>query len=171
MKKTLFILFLFSIGLNAQEVDYSQKVATIDSTIATLYSVISGDKGKERNWDLFQYLFKKDAKLIVTGKNEKKETTLKYMSSEEYIESSGRWIVENGFYELELKRETQTFGNITHVLSTYEGFTTKKDKKSLLRGINSIQLFNDGKRWWIVNLLWKQESNTNPIPEAYLPKK
>jgi hypothetical protein len=38
------------------------------------------------------------------------------------------------------------------------------------RGINSIQLMNDGKRWWIINIYWMQESEENPIPEKYLPK-
>jgi hypothetical protein len=37
-----------------------------------------------------------------------------------------------------------------------------------MRGINSIQLFNDGKRWWIVNIYWQQESAENRIPEKYL---
>ena len=171
MKKVCIILFLFTLGLNAQEEkDYSKNVATLDSTIATLYAVISGDKGEERNWDLFKHLFKKDAKLIPTGKNQKKETTVRYMSTEDYITTSGQWLVENGFHEVEIKRETQTFGNITHVFSTYEAYNSKADEKPFMRGINSIQLFNDGKRWWIVNLYWMQESKEHKIPKTYLPK-
>ncbi|WP_179339074.1 hypothetical protein [Winogradskyella ludwigii] len=171
MKKVCIILFLFTLGLNAQEEkDYSKNVATLDSTIATLYAVISGDKGEERNWDLFKHLFKKDAKLIPTGKNQKKEITVRYMSTEDYITTSGQWLVENGFHELEIKRETQTFGNITHVFSTYETYNSKADEKPFMRGINSIQLFNDGKRWWIVNLYWMQESKEHKIPKTYLPK-
>lgn len=171
MKKVCIILFLFTLGLNAQEEkDYSKNVATLDSTIATLYAVISGDKGEERNWDLFKHLFKKDAKLIPTGKNQKKEITVRYMSTEDYITTSGQWLVENGFHELEIKRETQTFGNITHVFSTYEAYNSNADEKPFMRGINSIQLFNDGKRWWIVNLYWMQESKEHKIPKTYLPK-
>jgi hypothetical protein len=37
-----------------------------------------------------------------------------------------------------------------------------------MRGINSIQLFNDGNRWWIVNIYWQQESAEDPIPDMYL---
>ena len=170
MKYITFIIFLFSFGLIAQEKDYSKNVASIDSTISTLYSVISGDKGEERNWELFQHLFKKDAKLIPTGKNKKGETIVRYMSPEDYIKSSGKWLLENGFHEIEINRETQTFGNITHVFSTYESYKSKTDEKPFMRGINSIQLFNDGKRWWIVNVYWMQESDEFPIPEEYLPK-
>lgn len=171
MRTIVFILLLSSFSLIAQEKkDYSKKVATLDSTIATLYSVISGDKGETRDWDLFKHLFKKDAKLIPTGKNKKGETNVRYMSPEEYIKTSGKWLVKNGFYEVEIKRETQTFGKITHVFSTYQSFKRKDDKKPFMRGINSIQLFNDGKRWWIVNIFWMQESEENPIPKNYLPK-
>ncbi|WP_458626237.1 hypothetical protein [Winogradskyella sp. PC D3.3] len=171
MKKSFLIILLFSIGLTAQETkDYSKNVATLDSTIATLYSVISGGKGETRNWELFKHLFKKDAKLIPTGKNEKKEITVRYMSPKDYIKTSGQWLVENGFHEVEIQRETQIFGNIAHVFSTYEAYKNETDTTPFMRGINSIQLFNDGKRWWIVNLYWKQESENQPIPKTYLPK-
>ena len=37
-----------------------------------------------------------------------------------------------------------------------------------MRGINSIQLFYDGSRWWIVTVYWQHESAEHPIPEKYL---
>ena len=152
------------------EKDYSKNVSTLDLTIETLYSVISGDKGVERDWNLFKYLFHKDAKLIPTGKTEEGKTAARYMTPEDYISSSGKWLFENGFHEVELSRKTQTFGNITQVFSTYESFKSKSDTKPFMRGINSIQLMNDGERWWIINIYWMQESEENRIPEEYLPK-
>ena len=38
-----------------------------------------------------------------------------------------------------------------------------------MRGINSIQLVNDGKRWWIASVVWDTEQPDNPIPAQYLP--
>ena len=35
-------------------------------------------------------------------------------------------------------------------------------------GINSFQLMNDGKRWWVVNIYWQAETTDNPIPAKYL---
>lgn len=171
--KTLFLslLFISTLSLSAQETkDYSKNVATLDSTMETLYSVISGDKGVERDWDLFKHLFHKDAKLIPTGKNKDQKHIARYMTPEDYIKSSGKWLFENGFHEVELSRETQTFGNITQVFSTYESFKSKSDTEPFMRGINSIQLMNDGDRWWVINIYWMQESKENPIPEEYLPK-
>jgi hypothetical protein len=37
-----------------------------------------------------------------------------------------------------------------------------------MRGINSIQLVNDGTRWWVLNIAWSQETPESPIPEKYL---
>lgn len=174
MKKYILLLLAFaSINLSAQEEetkDFSKNVATLDSTLETLYSVISGDAGVERNWDLFKYLFHKKAKLIPTGKDQEGKIVARYMTPDDYIKSSGKWLLENGFHEVEINREVQTFGNVTHVFSTYESYRKKDDEEPFMRGINSIQLMNDGERWWIINIYWMQESNENPIPEEYLPK-
>ncbi|MDB9782726.1 hypothetical protein OAB88_06450 [Winogradskyella sp.] len=172
MKNILYLLLFSSFILNAQETkDYHKNVATLDRTIETLYEVISGDKGVERNWDLFKHLFHENAKLIPTGKTDDGKITTRYMSPEDYINTSGKWLFENGFHEVELSRKTETFGNITHVFSTYHSFKRKNDRKPFMRGVNSIQLLNDGKRWWIINIYWMQESKENPIPEEYLKNK
>ena len=78
------------------------------------------------------------------------------------------FFAENGIYEKEIARRTEQFGNIAHVWSIYESRHNEDDPEPFMRGINSIQLFNDGKRWWIVNIYWQQESAENPIPEKYL---
>jgi hypothetical protein len=173
MKKlTLIIIFFCAIGLHAQDLDdkYLNKIQTLDSTIETLYGVISGEKGETRNWELFKYLFKPEAKLIPSSKNKEGVYGLRYMTPSDYNESSGNWLVENGFFEKEINRGVQSFGNITQVFSTYESFRSEKDEVPFMRGINSIQLLFDGNRWWIVNIYWTQETEENPIPLEYLPK-
>jgi hypothetical protein len=181
MKKQLsfVLILLISITIQAQEKnkedeaqekkDYTENVLTIDSTINSLYTVISGEKDEERDWDLFKFLFYPNAKLIASGRNKEGEVQVRYMKPEEYIKGSGKWLVENGFFEKEIHRIENTFGSISQVFSTYETFHSEKDKDPFMRGINSIQLFNDGKRWWIVNVYWSQETKKQPIPKKYLP--
>jgi len=172
MKKllTALILSIVTITIQAQESDekYLDKVQTLDSTIETLYSVISGEKGEVRDWELMRYIFHPDAKLIPTGKNEYGNYKARFMTVNDYIDSSGNWLIENGFFEKEIHRVTNTFGNITQVFSTYESFHSEADTNPFMRGINSIQLLNDGKRWWVINIYWQQESKDNRIPEMYL---
>jgi hypothetical protein len=175
MKKllTLFCLFLaVSFNLLAQEAstDYMPKVQTLDSTLETLYGVISGEKGEARDWDLFRFLFHPDAKLIPSGKNKEGVIGARFMTADGYVNSSGNYLVENGFFETEIHREVDTFGNITQVFSTYESFRSASDTEPFMRGINSIQLLNAGDRWYIINIYWTQEKEDNPIPAQYLPK-
>jgi hypothetical protein len=42
------------------------------------------------------------------------------------------------------------------------------DRKPFMRGINSIQLFYDGSRWWIVSNLLPTRKPEHPVPENYL---
>ena len=149
---------------------YLEKVKTLDNTLETLYGVISGEKGEERNWKLFKYLFKPGAKLIPSNKNKEGVFNVRYLTPDDYIKLSGKWLIENGFFEKEIHRTVNTFGNITQVFSTYESFHSKTDTEPFMRGINSIQLLNDGTRWWVINIYWTQETKDNPILTEYLPK-
>lgn len=171
---TTALLLLLSFNLSAQtenNTKYESSVKTLDSTLSALYSVISGDKGEARDWEHMKYLFHPDAKLIPSGKNREGIYRARYMTVQDYVDSSGKWLVDNGFFEKEIHRVENTFGNITQVFSTYEAFQTSTDTEPFMRGINSIQLLNDGQRWWIINIYWTQESVENPIPDEYLPKK
>jgi hypothetical protein len=56
---------------------------------------------------------------------------------------------------------------MTHIYSTYESRETK-DGKPIDRGINSMEFFFDGERWWCVEIYWDAERSGNPIPEKYL---
>ena len=157
--------------MGQEESPYKDKVKTLDSTLENLYAVISGEKGEARDWDLFRYLFHPDAKLIPTRKQEDGNFDARYMSADDYINSAGSYLVENGFFEKEIHRTENSFGSITQVFSTYESFRSEGDEKPFARGINSIQLLNDGTRWWIINIYWTSESAEYPIPVQYLPTK
>lgn len=180
MKKLFITLCLCSMAFtfNAQETEQEKPiervldttvVLSIDQTIKALYDVISGEKGEKRFWKQFKFLFHPNAKLIAGGRDVFGEYKAHYMEPKDYIKSSGKWLEEHGFIEKEIHRKTEIFGNIAHVFSTYESFHTASDEAPFMRGINSIQLFNDGKRWWIINIYWTQETELNPIPKAYLP--
>ena len=59
---------------------------------------------------------------------------------------------------------------VTHIFSAYESKRAASDPKPFARGINSIQLFNDGARWWVVGVLWDNERPDKPIPAAFLKR-
>src|SRR5207248_11800026 len=85
-----------------------------------------------------------------------------------YIARVEQYFANIGFYEKEIARQVEQFGQIAHVWSTYESRHDPSDSQPFMRGINSIQLFNDGKRWWILSIYWQHESARQPLPERYL---
>ena len=134
-----------------------------------VYSTISGDAGSKRDWARFRSLFHKDARLIPAGKNPQTGVVgARAFTPDDYISRSEPFFAKEGFYESEKARRVEIFGNIAHVFSTYESRHTPGDKTSFMRGINSFQLLNDGKRWWIITIYWEAESPENPLPKKYL---
>ena len=172
MKKILLLSLSLTFGsfVCSGQNDYPDKVQTLDSTLETLYGVISGEAGEKRNWELFKYLFTADAKLIPSRLGENGKMTYRTMTPDQYIETSGPWLEENGFFEKEIFRVSESFGSLVHVFSTYESYRSESDEEPFSRGINSIQLMKDADRWWIVNIYWRAESDDNQIPDKYLPK-
>lgn len=145
-------------------------VASPDAILAALYDVISGPAGQERDWDRMRSLFFPGARLIPTGrKREGNGNAARVWTVEEYIERAGPQLMENGFWETEIARTTEQFGAVTHAFSTYESRIGTPDSDPTMRGINSIQLFDDGSRWWVVSVFWDSERPDQPIPAAYLP--
>lgn len=166
----LLALFFTSQAKNFTE-DHGSKVSSIDSILHTLYAVISGEKGEARDWALMRSLFHPDARLIPSGKNKEGVAGARFLTVDDYISSSGQWLVENGFFEKEIHRQTDIFGQIAQVFSTYESFHSMTENEPFMRGINSIQLLYDNNRWWIINIYWMQESREHPIPDEYLPQR
>ena len=143
-------------------------VASVDSIIGAVYDVISGPAGKKRDWDRMRSLFLPGARLIPTGPRQSGGYGSRVVTVEEYIERSSGFLEKEGFFEKEVARVSEQFGQIVHAFSTYESRHAADDAKPFQRGINSIQLMNDGKRWWIVTIFWQGEDEKTPLPEKYL---
>ena len=180
MKKNLlaafFAVLLFSFNSVAQTTETKEAdpadVASLDAIMKAVYDVISGDAGKPRDWDRMRTLFHKDARMIPSGKNPNTGVYgARALTAEDYIKRNEPFFAKEGFHEREVARRVEIYGNIAHVFSTYEAFHTLADKKPFLRGINSLQLLNDGTRWWVMTIFWQAETPDNPIPKKYLKSK
>src|SRR5438093_5006727 len=144
-------------------------VASIDGIITTAYDSISGPAGQKRDWARERSLFYPGARLIPTAKPDGSNNLAPEMLDVEgFIARVEPYFAEHGFYEKEIARRIEQFGQIAHVWSTYESRHDPNDAKPFMRGINSIQLFNDGSRWWILSIYWQHESRQHAIPEEYL---
>jgi hypothetical protein len=140
-----------------------QDVSTIEGIVKASYETISGGVGVPRQWGRDRTLFdpnSRSAAVHVDAKTGAIKT--ESMTEQDFADRSDASIVKNGFTEREIKHVIHRFGNVATVLSSYEGATA--DGKTKERGINIFQLYFDGKRWWILSMVWDEERPDNPIP-------
>lgn len=144
-------------------------VGSLDAIMVAIYDVISGPAGQPRNWDRFRSLMSPHARLIPTGiSRETGRPVHRALTTEEYITLVGPVLERDGFFERELGRKVERYGNIVHLMSAYDSKRTPQDAQPFARGVNSMQLWFDGTRWWVVTIYWEAESPTNPIPAELL---
>lgn len=127
---------LFSIGnITAQQHQqaYDPNVQSIDSIVKSIYAVISGKKGEPRDWEMMRHLFHPEANMVVNYVSEEGEPQIGFLSPEEYIETYAERMESRDLLEREVQRETDRFGNLVHVFSTFKTFGTKDDPKPLSR--------------------------------------
>ena len=141
-------------------------VATIDGMVAAFYDVISGPVGQPRDWGRDATLYLEPMTFTIVSVDSVGRPGARTISKQQFVDESDAFLVQSGFTEREIHRETREFGNIAHVWSTYE-WTTADGRTG--RGINGIDLFHDGERWWITHATWEPEREDNPIPAEYLP--
>ncbi len=145
-----------------------EDVGSIDAVVRAVYEAVSFTGGAGPDGGRLATLCSPHARLSRVHSE-----GIDDMSVAEFVARVGRRIRETGlnsFVERELFRRTEVFSGIAHVFTTYESRTDVDGGELLYRGINSIQLRNDGRRWWILTILWTDEREDSPIPAAYLPR-
>jgi hypothetical protein len=147
----------------------AEDVGTLDGIIEAFYDVISGPAGQPRDWARDRTLYLPGAIFVPTGMREGESKPYFYvMDHQAFVDRVDAEMVREGFFEREIHRVTRKFGNIAHVFSTYEARRTPEGPV-IARGVNSIELFHDGGRWWIAFAMWDEERPGNPIPKEFLP--
>ncbi len=145
-----------------------EDVSSPEAIIQALYDVISGPKGKLRDWNRMRSLFlPADGRLIAASHKSPKVDAV-VMSVDGYIERASPHMAAEGFFERSVHNQMEQFGAIVHVWSTYESRHEPGDVSPFARGINSIQLLKSGDRYYIVEVLWDAETPGNPLPSEYL---
>ncbi len=141
--------------------------SSVDAVLKALYESITFAEGKAPDLSRFRNLFAAEATCIRVNKDQGVDR----MTVDSFI-LSFRERIKSGtlksFHESELARKTQLFGQMAHVFSTYQKGLNVTDSNQMIGGINSIQLFYDGGRWWIGSLMWMDERPEMPIPTEYL---
>jgi hypothetical protein len=138
---------------------------SVDTVIHAVYEVISGPAGA-RDWARFKALFAEGGRLIPVRVTPQGGAPT-VLTPEDYEKRAGANFEKNAFYESEVARRLETFGNIAHAFSTYES-RRAPGEKPFARGINSFQLVKVGGAWKVMTIFWDSEREGNPLPEKYL---
>jgi hypothetical protein len=145
-----------------------EDVGSLDGIMKAFYDVVSAPAGEPRQWSRDRTLYIPDIRFISVSVRKDGKVHASSMTHQQFVDGSNTAMVKQGFFETELHRVTRSFGNVTHVFSTYE-MRLKQAGPVIGRGVNSIQLYNDGSRWWIASVAWDDEREGNPIPKELLP--
>ena len=126
---------------------------TVQSIVDRMYAVISGRTNEPRDWAAMKNLYAADARLIPIENAADGSRIARVMTPDEFAASRSLFFEQQDFFEWETAREERRYGQLAHVWSSYEA--SHEPRGPVIRkGINSIQLWNDGTRWWILSVAW-----------------
>ncbi len=149
--------------------------ASVDAIIAALYESVSHPDGVEPDWARMRKIFLPVGMLVPPkGARQDMFTVIDVDGFRDLVRQGMAAAKQRGetnaFWEKEVARQLDCFGNVCQAFSTYEARRAPTDEKPFASGINSIQLLNDGQRWWVASIVWDTERPNNPIPEQYRAK-
>jgi hypothetical protein len=138
--------------------------AAIGAVIDEMYAMISGPRGP-RDWSRQANCFHPDARQIRTFPDAEGRPAMTAMGLADYARDTSDFFMTHDFFEVEIARRIDLFGNIAHAWSAYEARSALDDAEPERRGINSIQLFRDPERGWrIMAMLWDNEREGVTLP-------
>jgi hypothetical protein len=138
---------------------------TIDALMTALYSSISGPPGGQ-DFELSRRLCHPDVRLVRTRLDEAGKPVAFSFSGAGYEADAKALLADTPFYEVETDRRVVRFGNIAQIFSAYEARTAPEGGELIKRGMNCAHLFNDGRRWWLMHLIWDDERDGVELPRA-----
>ena len=128
-------------------------VSTLDGILHAAYEVLSGPAGQPRDWERYRTLFIDGARLMPVVAVADRKPHVRQLTLEEYIRRVEPIFAAEDFWERETSREAEIVGRLAHVLSRYESLRDP-NVEAFETGSNSMQLFFDDTRWWIVSVMW-----------------
>lgn len=147
--------------------------SSVDAIVTALYASVSHGPEYEPNWKRLRALFLPQARIVpprAAGAD-----GFRVLDPETFEERIRRYIESRrerherlGFTEREIARRESRYGNVCQIFSTYETRWSPHEAPPFQRGVHSLQLVDDGRRWWIAALVWDVERADNPIPPERL---
>ncbi|MDP9081150.1 MAG: hypothetical protein M3O71_27350 [Bacteroidota bacterium] len=165
---TILLMVVINYNTSAQIITkYGDNVSTLDGIIKAYYDVVTVKKGGKVFFERDSLIHWPGVLVGAVSVSKSGKSVMHSFTLKEYHRLSDPLLEKDGFYEREISRKVEKFGAIYHVWSTYES-RNEAGEPIIERGINSIELFYDGIRFWIMGWIYDGERKNNPIPAEYL---
>ena len=136
---------------DAQQEARPEDVSTIDGIMRAYYEVVSGPAGESADIERDRTLHHPEAWIAISGVDSAGKPSVRVMTLDGYYGDNAPR--RQPFWEWETDRVTRRSGNMVHVWSSYASAHTEGGEP-FDTGVNSITLFWDGARWWIMNWMF-----------------
>lgn len=143
-------------------------VETLDGLMRAFYEVVNVAPDGPRQWSRDRTLYVPWIRFVATGMSPSGRPEVEVWDHQRLVDETEP-LVRKGFREREIHRTQSRYGNIVHIDSTYEAEHGPEGKATRSRGVNSLEVFFDGNRWWIASVMWMYEDADHPIPPHMLP--
>jgi len=137
--------------VSAQQTAKAEDVETIDGILQAYYEVVSGPAGESADLERDRTLHHPGAWIAIANVDTTGKPVITIMTLDEF--HGDNIPRQEGFWEWETDRIIKRSGNMVHVWSSYAASRTQGGEP-FTRGINSITLFHNGERWWIMNWMY-----------------
>ena len=144
-----------------------EDVGSVDGVMRAFYEVTNVPPGGPADWARDRTLYVSWIRFVALSSGAGGRPAVSVRTHPEFVEATEP-LVKKGFSEREIFRTTRRYGNMVHVDSTYE-FLVGTGNAVPSRGVNSLDLYFDGTRWWVASVMWQSEDAAHPIPPELLP--
>lgn len=148
--------------------EFAEDGTSPTTVIQASYPSNSDAAGKPHDWSRFRNLFLPTARIEAVLSSQSGQPSRQVFSVDEYIARANPNLEQRGFQEEEIGRQIVQYGAIAQVRSVYEAHHGSGSEMMIIRGINSFQLVQSDRRWWITSLIWTNERIAGPLPHIYL---
>lgn len=143
---------------SAQQQPRPVDVATIDGIMEAFYEVVSGPAGERADRARDRTLHHPEAWIAIAGEDRSGNPVVNVMTLDGY--HGDNVPREEPFWEWETDRSVQRSGNMVSVWSSYAS-ARSENGTPFTTGVNSVTLFWDGDRWWIMNWMFDATAGRN----------
>ena len=137
-------------------------LTSLDGILSAFYEGVSGPVGFAWDREAQRALYRPGAPLVRLTRGADGRARPTVMDVDSHMDGSAEYLASTPFHEAEVERRTERFGDLAHVWSRYEARHAPDDPEPIFGGVNSIQLYWDGERWWITAVIWQNEGTGVP---------